>query len=597
VSRSRNAVSALAQILVLTAVLSLLAHDVEAQMAPRPAKEQRVQPWPKQPAPRTLPGAVARTGAVVPEVEPNNTAATATRVAVGDDVVGRINPANDVDWFAIDLEADTRVSFEVFASRLGSPLDSYLELYDVDGTTLLMANDDAEVYDSRIVFDVRETGRYYIAIDDYAFRGGENYFYQIDIRLRPLPPGDPTTVFAGGLAAPWATVALPGLTFFVVEYAASRISRVSGSGVTTVAGDLVEPLGLALDGRGDILVAHRDPAAATRPGRVTRIGANGQRSLFAAGFGRASAVAVAPDGDVWVADPVGGYLHRLSHGGARRDSISIAGRASTEMHIAFSPSGVLHFTDMSTRVFRMENRVIQTVITDSAGVGGLAFDRDGYLYLGSPFTGIHLYSPTYQRVHSPFSNGGMYQTAFVVFGRDAAGAMTDRLFGVNILELGTIREVNRAAVRAPGLRVGADLVAVTTTALRPGVMGAEYADTLRAEVAGVTWRIGDGQLPAGLTLSPAGVIAGVPEASGNYPLTIRIDTGGPGSADFVLNITRPDVSAAAAADHLLGGSGQLTPDQLRFLDLQGNRNGRFDIGDLRALIRGQAAAGSRKEQP
>jgi hypothetical protein len=43
------------------------------------------------------------------------------------------------------------------------------------------------------------------------------------------------------------------------------------------------------------------------------------------------------------------------------------------------------------------------------------------------------------------------------------------------------------------------------------------------------------------------------------------------------------VQPAAILDQLLG-SGSLTADHLRFLDLLGNRNGRLDVGDVRAWL-------------
>jgi len=35
---------------------------------------------------------------------------------------------------------------------------------------------------------------------------------------------------------------------------------------------------------------------------------------------------------------------------------------------------------------------------------------------------------------------------------------------------------------------------------------------------------------------------------------------------------------------LLGTSGMLTADEIRYLDLLGNRNGQYDVGDFRAFI-------------
>jgi len=44
---------------------------------------------------------------------------------------------------------------------------------------------------------------------------------------------------------------------------------------------------------------------------------------------------------------------------------------------------------------------------------------------------------------------------------------------------------------------------------------------------------------------------------------------------------------AGAAAHLMGVAGQLTTAQVNYLDLQGNRNGRYDLGDFRAFVRSQ----------
>jgi sugar lactone lactonase YvrE len=594
--------------LVLLAAALALAEGAQAQQAerpPKPAGEAMQWLWPRAgPVPAIVreapPAGVrgvgstvvragrpgARGGVPVPEVEPNNTAGTATPVVVGDDAFGRIDPAADIDYWSVQLQAGRSVVIEVFASRIGSPLDSYLTLFDTDGTTVLAENDDlaAFVWDSRLVFTPPASGRYYIAIRDYYGDGGPDYVYQLEIRE---VPGDPTSLFASGLGAAWAAAAAPGNGFYVVDWN-GRIVRVDGGQVSTHAANFVNPLGVALDGYGSLLVAHGSSVAAgSRDGRVTRVTAGGQRADIITGLRWVAAVAVGPNGDIWVADAVAGHIYRHTHGGARLDSINIAGSAGQFMELAFSPAGVLHFSDFADGVHRVVNGQVQRVITDFQGTGGIAFDRDGYLYVGSPWSGIQLYDPAYQPVSRPFAKHALEQTGYVLFGRDAGGGMTDRLFGVNLQD-GTMREVNRAAVRAPGQRAGVDLLVIVTQSLRSAVMGAAYADTLRAELPGGTWRVAGGALPSGLTLSSAGIIAGVPEASGAFTLTVEVQTAGRiGSQNLTLQVSRPAVAAAAAAEHLMGVTGVLSEDQLRFLDLQGNRNGRFDIGDLRALLRAQ----------
>jgi len=69
-----------------------------------------------------------------------------------------------------------------------------------------------------------------------------------------------------------------------------------------------------------------------------------------------------------------------------------------------------------------------------------------------------------------------------------------------------------------------------------------------------------------------------------------------------IGIDAVDVAINAAADHLLGGA-QVAPAAQHFLDVQGNNNGRYDVGDFRAYLRSKgqlpAAAGvaARTERP
>ncbi len=55
------------------------------------------------------------------------------------------------------------------------------------------------------------------------------------------------------------------------------------------------------------------------------------------------------------------------------------------------------------------------------------------------------------------------------------------------------------------------------------------------------WSIASGGLPAGLTLSPAGVISGTPIGGGSTPVTVRIDTaiGGATTRAYTLTVSGP----------------------------------------------------------
>jgi hypothetical protein len=54
--------------------------------------------------------------------------------------------------------------------------------------------------------------------------------------------------------------------------------------------------------------------------------------------------------------------------------------------------------------------------------------------------------------------------------------------------------------------------------------------------------------------------------------------------EFELTVAKPTIAAAAVLDLLLSGNSTLTPAERSFLDLLGNRNGRVDIGDVRAWL-------------
>ena len=131
-------------------------------------------------------------------------------------------------------------------------------------------------------------------------------------------------------------------------------------------------------------------------------------------------------------------------------------------------------------------------------------------------------------------------------------------------------------------------VAITSTATRRGaVMGAAYRDTLRASGGNEVfdWRIVVGALPAGLSLEPGGVLTGIPTTSGTFRFTALATSDGlSAQRDFELTVTKPAIAASAVLDLLLGGSSTLTAEERGFLDLLGNRNGRVDVGDVRAWL-------------
>jgi hypothetical protein len=96
-------------------------------------------------------------------------------------VNGRIFPREDLDIWAFALEQGQQVACEVLAARIGSPLDSHLEIRAPDGS-LIAENGDALGVDSRLQFTAPISGVYQARIWDAEFRGLQDFVYRLTIR-------------------------------------------------------------------------------------------------------------------------------------------------------------------------------------------------------------------------------------------------------------------------------------------------------------------------------------------------------------------------------------------------------------------------------
>jgi hypothetical protein len=133
---------------------------------------------------------------------------------------------------------------------------------------------------------------------------------------------------------------------------------------------------------------------------------------------------------------------------------------------------------------------------------------------------------------------------------------------------------------------------ISSAAARPnGVMGASYADTLRISGGGgvVTWSVTAGALPAGVTLASNGSLSGYPQETGTFNYTATVVSCSTTSKAFSLSVTAPTLATADVVAQLLGPTAPLTVDQVRYLDLLGNKNSSFDIGDFLAWVKATGA--------
>jgi hypothetical protein len=97
---------------------------------------------------------------------------------------GRIFPRENVDVWSFEARKGQTVTGEVCAARLGSPLDSRLEVRDSQGRPIV-ENDDTFGADSFVRFTAPRDGKYEVRIHDISFRGGPAYVYRLTLRTAP----------------------------------------------------------------------------------------------------------------------------------------------------------------------------------------------------------------------------------------------------------------------------------------------------------------------------------------------------------------------------------------------------------------------------
>ncbi len=97
---------------------------------------------------------------------------------------GRIFPRQDIDIWSLTLGKGQTVACEVHAARLGSPLDSRLEVRDPTGR-VIAENDDAFGADSFVRFTAAAEGKYQVRIQDANLQGGPAYIYRLTLTEGP----------------------------------------------------------------------------------------------------------------------------------------------------------------------------------------------------------------------------------------------------------------------------------------------------------------------------------------------------------------------------------------------------------------------------
>lgn len=135
---------------------------------------------------RTLPLVVSEHPLVDEANTPNDSLAESQSIALPCGINGRIGTVGDVDCFAFDAKKGERYSFEVFARRVGSSLDSQLRILDAKGNPLQLGDDmrvgKRNYADSWIEnWTAPANGKTIVEIRDLHLRGGPSYVYFVQI--------------------------------------------------------------------------------------------------------------------------------------------------------------------------------------------------------------------------------------------------------------------------------------------------------------------------------------------------------------------------------------------------------------------------------
>jgi hypothetical protein len=133
--------------------------------------------------------------------------ASATRLTVGQQVAGAMQRANDLDWFSVELAANT--TYVMRTGGLQDDMDTVLTLFAANGTTQVAENDDADQgggYESSLEHRATAAGRVYLRVKHFGDAARGRYTLLVEAQTAPTPPGPitplPSSAFTHVRATP-----------------------------------------------------------------------------------------------------------------------------------------------------------------------------------------------------------------------------------------------------------------------------------------------------------------------------------------------------------------------------------------------------------
>jgi sugar lactone lactonase YvrE len=356
--------------------------------------------------------------------------------------------------------------------------------------------------------------------------------------------------------------------------AGTGVQGYSGDGGAAASAQLSYPRGIALDSSGNLYIADFGN------NRVRKVATNGTITTFAgSGVGDSSGdggpaanaglspqdIAVDSSGNVLIADfnnlvwKVGGNgnIAKIAGNGTNGysgDGGSAALAQLTDIRsVTRDASGNLYLADSSNNAIRMLRPVttlltITTALPLPPGSVNAPYSQSLTATGGTPPytwsltsgalpTGLNL-SASGTISGTPLSAGTAMFTAQVT---DSIQSIATQTYGLAIL-----------------------LPSITTiSSLLQGTVGFSYSQTLSATggAAPYTWTLLSGALPAGLTLSPGGMITGTPTVAGTSNFTVQLTDGAGNSttrAFTLVVVTAPPLTRTGVLAHIAAGAAWTT---------------------------------------
>jgi hypothetical protein len=121
----------------------------------------------------------------------NDLPAGAQTLALPVVVSGTVGKVEDVDWYAVSVEAGRRVTFSLWGNRLEDKIhdlqahmDPILGLHDATGRELAV-DDNAQFADPMLSYEFPEAGTYYLQVRDTTYAGNPNWTYVLQATSGP----------------------------------------------------------------------------------------------------------------------------------------------------------------------------------------------------------------------------------------------------------------------------------------------------------------------------------------------------------------------------------------------------------------------------